>query len=140
MAYRTDYFLSVNTLNEEFSEQIAEMVFTFDGGNQFEELYEGEWAGYDLQWFDHDLDMFKLSKKFPDNIFTLSGFGENRDDIWVEYWKDGAKQSETMMFPPCDEAKMIPYEMVNGALVKIRAGDESEVCLDLNTETELALL
>ena len=136
MSYRTDYFLSVDTLSDELVKQMAEMVHAFDGGGVFEDISDGEWAGYDLRWYAQELDMFRLSKQFPDNMFTLSGYGENRDDIWIEYWKDGAVQTCTMMFPPYDEAKMIPYTLVDGRLVLSHPDDEVDLSLNLEKEDE----
>lgn len=136
MSYRTDYFLSADTLSDELVKQMAEMVHAFDGGGAFEDISDGEWVGYDLRWYDQELDMFRLSKQFPDNMFTLSGYGEDRDDIWIEYWKDGAVQTCTMMFPPCDEAKMIPYTLVDGRLVLSHPDDEVDLSLNLEKEDE----
>lgn len=55
----------------------------------------GELSGYtylfddDVKWYDHEKDMLKLSKEYPDIVFTLNGEGEEAGDIWVAYFKDG---------------------------------------------------
>ena len=41
------------------------------------------------KWYDHDEDMCELSKVFPNAIFMLHGEGEDREDIWDTYYKNG---------------------------------------------------
>ena len=42
-----------------------------------------------MKWYDHDDDLIALSKKFPDVTFVLYGEGEERDDNWITYYKNG---------------------------------------------------
>lgn len=62
-----------------------------------EEIFEsglGEvssWHSYfydSMKWYEHDIDMLSLSKKFPEVLFILSGEGEERDDNWITYYKN----------------------------------------------------
>lgn len=46
-----------------------------------------------MKWYDHDADMLALSKVFPSIVFVLTGKGEDRDDNWISYYKNG--QMET---------------------------------------------
>jgi hypothetical protein len=57
-------------------------------------------------WYDHDKDMLKLSKEFPDILFTLDGNGEEWDDIWRAYYKNGRTYSDHALisFPDYDES------------------------------------
>jgi hypothetical protein len=49
---------------------------------------------YDFcKWYEHEHDMYLLSKEFPDIVFTVTGDGEESDDLWREYWKDGKVQN-----------------------------------------------
>lgn len=42
-----------------------------------------------MKWYDHDEDMLALSKAFPNIVFVLTGEGEDRDDNWISYYKNG---------------------------------------------------
>lgn len=46
----------------------------------------------EAKWYDHTYDMVKISKLFPDVIFQLSGEGEERDDMWHEYFHNGESE------------------------------------------------
>ena len=54
-----------------------------------------------IKWYDHDDEMKRLSKHFPDVVFILKGDGEDSDDRWVTYYKNGISQSftATVVFP-----------------------------------------
>lgn len=60
------------------------------------------------KWYDHEEDMVRLSKKFPDVVFELHGEGEESGDIWVKYFKNGKKQvvKAELKFAPFDEKKL----------------------------------
>ncbi len=36
--------------------------------------------------------MIRLSKQYPDYVFQLDGDGEESDDFWRTYYKNGKKQ------------------------------------------------
>lgn len=59
--------------------EIVDIAFNNFGGLSYDSL----------KWYDHDDDMLKLSKMFPDVTFVLYGEGEERDDNWVTYYKNG---------------------------------------------------
>jgi hypothetical protein len=70
-------------------------------GNDYKTDYEkeiGKAIGYincfedEIKWYEHEKDMRKFSKKYPKTIFALNGEGEERDDIWTEYYKNGKMQ------------------------------------------------
>lgn len=44
------------------------------------------------KWYEHDEDMGRLSLEFPDVLFTLLGYGEDRGDIWKAYYLNGKMQ------------------------------------------------
>ncbi len=62
-----------------------------------------------LKWYDHEDDMKKYSKQYPDLIFKLLGEGEESGDIWIKYFKNGKMQR-------CD-AKII-FDEYNESLLK----------------------
>lgn len=41
------------------------------------------------KWYDCSYDMMKFSKLFPNVTFKLHGDGEERDDMWNEYFHNG---------------------------------------------------
>lgn len=48
----------------------------------------------DWKWYEHQKDMKAISRAFPDVLFTLSGEGEEAEDIWKEYYLNGKVQVE----------------------------------------------
>lgn len=50
------------------------------------------WYAPEEKWYDCEIDMIKLSKRFPDVFFELSGDGEESDDFWKAYFKNGMEQ------------------------------------------------
>lgn len=65
-------------------------------------------GGGERTWYGHQNDMLKLSKIYPDVLFKLEGVGEEFEDIWVKYFKNGKMQvcKAEIVFPPYDESKM----------------------------------
>jgi len=70
-------------------------------------------------WYDHEDDMKRFSKFFPDVLFELSGEGENSGDmlsgegensgdIWRKYFLDGKMQivNAKITFDDFDEEKL----------------------------------
>lgn len=71
------------------------------------ESYDGEWSGYG-KWYDHEEDMKVLSATFPDVLFTLKGDGEETNDLWIKYFKNGKMQVATAIitYEPFDESRL----------------------------------
>jgi len=46
------------------------------------------------KWYEHTEDMCRLSKEYPNVLFTLTGNGEESEDMWVEYFMNGKVQVE----------------------------------------------
>ena len=61
-----------------------------------------------MKWYDHEENMCELSKLFPNVLFTLEGNGEDRDDIWREYYYNGKFQyaPAVITFDDFDENKL----------------------------------
>ncbi len=55
----------------------------------------------EVKWYDHDKEMLALSVAFPDVTFRLYGEGEERDDVWQTYYKNGKmiKYTATIEIP-----------------------------------------
>jgi hypothetical protein len=43
------------------------------------------------KWYERNLDMIELSKKFPNIIFKLECKGEEKDALWEEYYQNGKR-------------------------------------------------
>jgi GH35 family endo-1,4-beta-xylanase len=43
----------------------------------------------ETSWYDYMDDMKYLSEQFPDVTFILDGDGEDKDDLWRAYFKNG---------------------------------------------------
>lgn len=54
-----------------------------------------DWAYFDqgeeVKWYEHEEDMKKFSKRFPDIVFCLEGRDEE-GEVWRKYFKDGKFQ------------------------------------------------
>ena len=46
------------------------------------------------KWYEHTEDMCRLSKEYPNVLFTLTGNGEESEDMWVKYFMNGKVQVE----------------------------------------------
>ena len=66
--------------------EINPNYFDYDA-DHLDTLFEEE-----MKWYDATSDMIKLSERFPNVLFELSGKGEEYDDIWKEYYYNGVHQ------------------------------------------------
>jgi hypothetical protein len=64
--------------------------------------------GEECKWYEHEEDLRKISKTFPQYMFTLEGIGEEAGDQWKEYYRNGKMQrcKVIMTFEKFDETKM----------------------------------
>lgn len=64
--------------------------------------------GINCKWYEHEVDLKAFSKRFPEILFTLKGEGEESDDVWIKYFKNGKMQHviARIVFDPFDEAKL----------------------------------
>lgn len=52
-----------------------------------------EWGACDMvKWYQHEEDMLKISKWFPEFTFCLFGDGESGDDHWAHYFHNGEEE------------------------------------------------
>ena len=101
MGYYTGYSLTVkgvdsldkflelqNTLDEK-----GLIGYVFDHGEYFDEPKMANFYEFDTQkWYAHPEDMTLISSLFPDMTFRLRGDGEEWDDRWEEYYKNGKSE------------------------------------------------
>lgn len=135
MSYRTDFYIEVGEADEETLSKISPIILGFDDEG-FKTAGPSFFSGYDLRWDNQIIDMFILSKAYPSCLFTVQGYGENRDDIWVEYWKNGCCQAGVAELPEFDESKLIPYELDGDCLVVSSIDNEAEVNMECTSFEE----
>lgn len=103
MGYYTDFIIKVE--GEKMSDDIVNAITNI---SQYEfEWYNDEISTYS-KWYNCDDDMRKLSELFPDKLFRVDGQGEDPDDIWRLYWKNGKVQESKriVLYEPFDENKL----------------------------------
>jgi hypothetical protein len=91
MGYYTDFKLN------------AEPAFPDNFEEKFYEITDYSLEDYELngKWYDWNDDMINLSKIFPNTLFTVDGTGEENEDIWRAYFKNGeSKTVEPIMTWP----------------------------------------
>ena len=87
-----------------------------DNQEEIEEKLQ-EISGYSIKfgwddpykWYTHEQDMKELSKIYPETTFLLEGQGEESEDIWRKYFKNGKMQvcKAKIVFPAFDESKLV---------------------------------
>lgn len=64
----------------------------------------------DCRWYGMDEEMYTISTRFHKVLFTIYGDGDDSDDIWYEYWLDGARQTIGVRFDDFCRRRLIPYD------------------------------
>lgn len=98
MGYYTWYSVSVKEgtpieKEREAAIKLTEIIGYFDEERAHiaESEYPFEYLSYDsMKWYDWERDMTNLSKQFPEIEFIVYGEGEDRDDTWRAFIKNGA--------------------------------------------------
>ena len=116
MGYYTYYSMEARKIKDknEFDaiiEEMTELELYGDNGIFCESsYYEQDHEAFfrvcdDAKWYDHTYDMVKFSKVFPNVVFRLHGDGEDRDDMWNEYYHNGEVEEcrAQIIYPePCN--------------------------------------
>ncbi len=60
------------------------------------------------RWPEHENEMRTVSLKMPEVLFILRGEGEETEDLWVKYFKNGKMQKvkAEITYKPFDESKL----------------------------------
>ena len=87
MGYNTRFELT--TIHRDFEDNYLE-VAAEEISDEFRYIDSGE----SMKWYDHDKHMLDLSRRFPDEVFILTGVGEEDGDIWRSVYKNGNSKSQ----------------------------------------------
>lgn len=86
MGYYTNFQLEITPAVEndlQFFDEFRELT-----GYNWQRDYEM----YDVKWYRWKDDMRDISKRYPDRLFQLDGQGEESDDLWRAFFKNGKSQ------------------------------------------------
>lgn len=108
MGYYTNYTLT--TTPDNFTEEMKNKLMEinpdyFEREEWVEELLNGD---MNSKWYSNEEDILELSKFFPDILFELEGEGEDNEDMWKKYFKNGKSQyaKAKIIFEDFDESKL----------------------------------
>ena len=93
MGYYTDYYLKATPVSEEQYKSISALLKELR--DVVEECFDncvGYWENTQDTWYQSFDDMVLVSRQFPEVLFALTGYGDDRDDQWIEYFKNGRVQ------------------------------------------------
>lgn len=104
MGYETKYSLIVQTDNCEIEDLIIETLSNISGYH----MSDITAYGIEGKWYSHEADMKEISKLNPRVLFELSGEGEESDDMWKKYFKNGKMQTvrARITYEDFDEGKL----------------------------------
>ena len=104
MGYYTRYELEVIEGND-YKTDYAEGISNESGYDC--NLFGGE----EFKWYDHERDMISYSVKHPNTVFKLTGYGEDSEDMWVAFFKNGKmhKSQAVITFEDYDESNLETY-------------------------------
>lgn len=107
MGYYSAYDLTVTKVGSESDaaalKEIAreiEKLEVLECGN----LDGSYWFCHETKWYEDDDDMIRISEMFPEYLFVLERYGEDREDFGRTYYQGGRSHycAGTMSFEPFD--------------------------------------
>ena len=91
--YYTDFYLQAAPVTED---QFHSIDSALQELRSMREAYfddgTGYWENTEDTWYQSFDDMVEVSRHFPEVTFTLTGYGDQRDDQWIDYFKNGQVQ------------------------------------------------
>lgn len=106
MGYYTSYELKVLEGDLTIQEILEQVGSEFEGLNYA--IDEDGDCLSECKWYEHEAEMKSLSEKFPDIVFSLHGEGEESEDVWYKYFKNGKMQEcyAKITYDEYDESKL----------------------------------
>lgn len=93
MGYYTDFYLQAAPVTED---QFHSIDSALQELRSMREAYfddgTGYWENTEDTWYQSFDNMVEVSRHFPEVTFTLTGYGDQRDDQWIDYFKNGQVQ------------------------------------------------
>jgi hypothetical protein len=104
MGYLTHYNLKVHSAESGEDWETAEKALRND--NDLRSFFFGN--ADSCKWYYHEDDMKNFSKIYCKVVFLLEGHGEEYDDIWRKFFKNGRMQRENaqIIFGEFNEEKL----------------------------------
>jgi hypothetical protein len=89
MGYYTDFKIVTDCKDNNCNQKIVDRLSDI-AGYELDYRYGGSEVYLDsAKWYSSEEDMKLLSSEFADILFTVYGDGEESDDLWVAYYKNG---------------------------------------------------
>lgn len=112
MGYNTYHNLTTKHATKKQDKKLLQMFI--DGTDEYNKDWDwtvAEFNGVDIgessKWYDCEKDMKELSSReeYKDILFILEGEGEDSDDVWTAYFKNGQMRKIyiEMKMPEFDE-------------------------------------
>ena len=107
MGYYTAFSLTAEGLRDNDLPRLSRELTRMSVFDYTDTEHSDCWTAY-AKWYDWDKDMLLLSTRFPKAVFCLHGDGEETEDMWDAYFKNGRTQfcHAEISYPPYDEASL----------------------------------
>lgn len=99
------YFTNYNLKTEPYKEGLIQELLDEDNAYGIDE--NGDCTN-SVKWYTHEADLKEFSKKHSTILFILDGEGEENDDLWILYIKNGKSQRcrAIITYEEFDETKL----------------------------------
>lgn len=100
MGYYTDFSLRVD------KGEIPKKIKDYWGDDYY---FDPQFLSFNAKWYEYDSEMIQISLENPDVLYTLEGRGEEYDDLWINYYKNGKSQQTRaeIVFEDFNESKLV---------------------------------
>lgn len=90
MGYYTDF--NIRQTGDDDFEEISEEIVNISG-YCFDEYSSEKRLFLNAKWYNWDVNMTEISRKFPNSLFQVDGEGEEGHDIWRCFFRNGRCES-----------------------------------------------
>lgn len=109
MGYYTDFIIKSEGLTAKQLKSELISINEYLDPSDFDDEWGNEEVQTCLKWYEYSKDINKLSLKYPEILFIITGDGENREDVWREYHLGGKSYIDMIdfNFPEFDKEKLV---------------------------------